>query len=256
MFQNATRVGTSSVRRNMLAVGSALGALALATASPAWAQAGDAAAASPAASAAAGTVDAAVTTPGVTPANPGDVVTTAGSVPTSSPEQQAAGAGNAADIVVTGSRITRSGFNSPTPVAVVGAERIEKLGANNLGDALFQVPAFRAGTTPSTSGLTAGTIGARFADLRGLGPTRTLVLLDGRRIVPSTSVSTVDLNVIPSILVQRTEVVTGGASAAYGSDAVAGVVNIIMDNKFEGVKSNVAIWHVALRRRQGLFGRR
>lgn len=149
------------------------------------------------------------------------------------------GASSVQDIVVTGSRIARSGFNSPTPVEVVSADRLQKLNATNLGDALFQVPAFRAGASPTTSGLVAGTIGARFADLRGLGPTRTLVLIDGRRIVPSTEISTVDLNIIPSILLQRTEVVTGGASAAYGSDAVAGVVNILMDNKFEGLKGNV-----------------
>ncbi|WP_404710880.1 TonB-dependent receptor plug domain-containing protein [Sphingomonas sp. MMS24-J13] len=144
-----------------------------------------------------------------------------------------------AEIVVTGSRIQRSGYNSPTPVAVVNQDRVEKLGATNIGDALFQVPAFRAGTSPTTSGLTAGTIGAHIADLRGLGATRTLVMIDGQRVVPSTSVNTVDLNLIPSVLVQRTDVVTGGASAAYGSDAVAGVVNIIMDNKFEGLKGNV-----------------
>jgi len=137
---------------------------------------------------------------------------------------------------VTGSRIARSGYSSPTPVAVVGSEKLQKLAVTNVGDALFQLPAFRAGSSPTTSGLTSGTIGARFADLRGLGPTRTLVLMDGRRIVPSTSISTVDLNIIPSILLQRSEVVTGGASAAYGSDAVAGVVNILMDNKFEGFK--------------------
>ncbi|MDB5718742.1 MAG: TonB-dependent receptor-like protein, partial [Sphingomonas bacterium] len=142
------------------------------------------------------------------------------------------------DIVVTGSRITRSGFETPTPVQVVGAERLEKLGLTNVGDALNQVPAFRPGITPTTSGITFGTIGSRLADLRGLGPTRTLLLLNGRRFVASTAQSTVDLNNIPSILLQRSEVVTGGASAAYGSDAVAGVVNLIMDDKFTGIKAN------------------
>lgn len=166
------------------------------------------------------------------------------SAPLSSLAAPVADAGSAStqsmqEIVVTGSRIARSGFNSPTPVAVVSADRLEKLNATNIGDALFQVPAFRAGSSPTTSGLTPGTIGARFADLRGLGPTRTLVLIDGRRVIPSTAISTVDLNVMPSILLKRTEVVTGGASAAYGSDAVAGVVNILMDNRFEGLKGNV-----------------
>ncbi len=141
------------------------------------------------------------------------------------------------EVVVTGSRIARSGFQAPTPVTVLSAARIEKLGIPNVGDLLNQIPAFRATTTPVVSGLTYGTIGARVADLRGLGATRTLVLLDGRRFVPSTSQGTVDLNNIPAILLQRSEVVTGGASAAYGSDAVAGVVNLILDTKLNGLRA-------------------
>ncbi len=142
------------------------------------------------------------------------------------------------EVVVTGSRIARSGFKTPTPVAILQAERLEQLGVTNIGEGLNMNPAFRAGTTPVTSGLTFGTIGSRLADLRGLGATRTLVLLNGRRVVASTSQATVDLNLMPSIIMSRTEVVTGGASAAYGSDAVAGVVNILMDNKLTGLKVN------------------
>jgi len=142
------------------------------------------------------------------------------------------------EIVVTGSRIARTGFTTPTPVAILQAERLEQLGVTNVGEALNMNPAFRAGTTPVTSGLTFGTVGSRLADLRSLGATRTLVLLNGRRIVASTSQATVDLNLMPSIIMSRTEVVTGGASAAYGSDAVAGVVNILMDNKLTGLKVN------------------
>lgn len=141
------------------------------------------------------------------------------------------------EVIVTGSRIARNGFSAPTPVTVMTAERIQKLGVTNVGDLLNQVPAFRATTTPTVSGITFGTIGARIADLRGLGATRTLVLVDGRRFVPSTSLGTVDLNNIPSILLQRSEVVTGGASAAYGSGAVAGVVNLIMDNRMNGLRA-------------------
>src|SRR5690606_26511178 len=81
-----------------------------------------------------------------------------------------------------------------------------------------------------------GNVGARVLDLRGLGGERTLVLVDGKRFVPSTQRGTVDINLIPSALVQRTEIVTGGASAAYGSDAVAGVVNFILDRDFQGLK--------------------
>ena len=144
------------------------------------------------------------------------------------------------EIIVTGSRLARpTGFTTPTPVTVLGQDRIEQLGVTTVGDALNALPSFRATFTPLTANLFATNIGARFADLRGLGPQRTLVLVDGRRFAPSTSLSTVDLNLIPTSLVQRTEVVTGGASAVYGSDAVAGVVNIILDKKLSGLRGTV-----------------
>jgi len=142
-------------------------------------------------------------------------------------------------IVVTGSRIA-SGFDRPTPVSVLGAERLEARGATNLGDALNELPAFRATSTPASTGLGAagGYVGGRILDLRGLGAVRTLTLVDGKRFVPSTTQATVDTNMIPSILLQRAEVVTGGASAVYGSDAVSGVVNLIIDKKFTGYRLN------------------
>jgi outer membrane receptor protein involved in Fe transport len=143
------------------------------------------------------------------------------------------------DIVVTGSRIAHTGFTSPTPVTVLGAERLEARAITNVGDALNELPSFRALVTPATQQAAGGNIGARVLDLRGLGAPRTLVLLDGKRFVPSTTTGTIDVNLIPSILVSRTEVVTGGASAAYGSDAVAGVVNFILDKKFEGFKGSI-----------------
>jgi len=143
------------------------------------------------------------------------------------------------EVVVTGSHITSSGFTTPTPVTVVGQERLETLGLTNVADALNEVPSFIPLVTPATQQAVGGNIGAQVLDLRGLGPSRTLVLLDGERFVPSTTTGTVDVNLIPSVLVQRTEVVTGGASAAYGSDAVAGVVNFILDKKFEGFKTSV-----------------
>jgi len=144
----------------------------------------------------------------------------------------------AAEIVVTGSRIARTGGNAPTPVTVIGADRIANTGATNVAEVLNQTPTFRASNGPNTQfvNFSANPIGVRQLDLRGLGPTRTLVLVDGRRFVPSTTQNTVDLNQIPTLLISRTEVVTGGASAAYGSDAVAGVVNVILDNKLEGLR--------------------
>jgi iron complex outermembrane recepter protein len=149
---------------------------------------------------------------------------------------------NLQQVVVTGSRIARAGFEAPTPVSVIGAERLEQRAATNIGDLLNELPAFRPTQTPASGGLGTGTggyFGGRVLDLRGLGPVRTLVLVDGKRFTPSTPQSTVDTNMIPSILVDRAEVVTGGASAAYGSDAVAGVVNFILDERLDGIKSNI-----------------
>lgn len=159
--------------------------------------------------------------------------------PAASTPAGAAGA-DGAEIVVTGSRLGRAGYDAPTPVNVVGADRLQNLGLNNVADALNQIPSFRPISSPSTNSFrVSGNIGARTLDLRGLGPTRTLTLIDGHRFVASSDNGTVDLNSIPSILVARSEVVTGGASAAYGADAVAGVVNIIIDRKLTGLKAEV-----------------
>ena len=153
---------------------------------------------------------------------------------------------NVEAIVITGSRLSASGFNAPTPVTVVGAEEIARQAAPNVAEILNQIPAFRAQSTPSTSAIFASNLGASTADLRGLGANRTLVLVDGRRVVAATTqggsftpANTVDLNMIPTSLISRTEVVTGGASAAYGSDAVAGVVNLILDTRFEGLRGSI-----------------
>lgn len=144
------------------------------------------------------------------------------------------------EIVVTGSRLGRTGYDAPTPVNVVGAERLETLGITNIGDALNQIPSFRPITSPAMNNFrVSSNIGARSLDLRGLGTARTLTLVDGRRFVPSSDNGTVDVNSIPSIMVQRAEVVTGGASAAYGADAVAGVVNLVLDTKLSGLKAEI-----------------
>jgi len=144
------------------------------------------------------------------------------------------------EIIVTGSRLA-TGFSAPTPVSVVGSARLEERGAANIADALNEVPAFRATNTPAATELraAAGYVGGRILDLRGLGAVRTLTLVDGKRFVPATTEATVDTNMIPSILLDRAEVVTGGASAAYGSDAVAGVVNLIINKKLNGIKGSV-----------------
>lgn len=145
------------------------------------------------------------------------------------------------EVIITGSRLGRSGYDAPTPVNVVGQERLNQLAITNVADALNQIPAFRPITSPATSNFrVSGNISARNLDLRGLGATRTLTLIDGRRFVTSADNGTIDINAIPTIMVQRAEVVTGGASAAYGADAVAGVVNLILNTKLEGFKAEIS----------------
>ena len=146
-------------------------------------------------------------------------------------------AAQAETIVVTGSRLARDGSEAPSPVTVIDAGLLEARGSTNVGDTLNELPAFRPFVTPATQQAVGGNVGARVLDLRGLGGERTLVLLDGKRFVPSTQRGTVDINLIPTALIARTEIVTGGASAAYGSDAVAGVVNFILNREFEGVRA-------------------
>ena len=142
------------------------------------------------------------------------------------------------EIQVTGTRlVVPSGFRSPTPMTVVDDAELESRMPTSLSDALNQLPVFRDSFTPASNGIsTVGSVGQSFLNLRGLGPARTLVLLDGRRVVPSTSAGTVDVSILPEALVQRVDTVTGGVSAVYGSDAVAGVVNFVLDDRFEGVK--------------------
>jgi len=142
-------------------------------------------------------------------------------------------------IVVTGSRLARSTFDTPQPVTVLGSEDFDQLQITNVGEGVAELPAFRPSTNPSTNGFGSFNVGAQIVNLRGLGVTRNLVLVDGRRFAPTTREGSVDLNFIPSTLVSRVEVVTGGASAAYGSDALAGVVNVILDSGLDGFKGQI-----------------
>ena len=154
-------------------------------------------------------------------------------------QAEAGPGGDVEQVVVTGSRIQRSGFTTPTPVTVIGQATFEQLQITNTGTLLNELPAFKANTTPTTNGFGSFNVGGTFINLRGLGVTRNLVLVDGHRIAPVTREGTVDLNIVPSALVDRTDVVTGGASAAYGSDAIAGAVNIILNHHMQGVKGQV-----------------
>jgi outer membrane receptor protein involved in Fe transport len=143
------------------------------------------------------------------------------------------------EVVVTGSRITATGFTAPSPITTISAANMEQLGLTNAGVALNQLPSFRADLTPNNNGFANFNLGAQIVNLRGLGAPRTLVLVDGHRFITSTREGTVDLNLIPSIMIERTEIVTGGASAAYGTDAISGAVNIILNTKLNGIKGQV-----------------
>lgn len=141
-----------------------------------------------------------------------------------------------AQVVITGSRIARASDDAPSPVTTLGSEELQRLQTTNIGAALSELPAFRASSNPSTNGFGSFNVGAQLVNLRGLGVTRTLILLDGRRFAPTTREGSADLNLIPSLLIDRTEMVTGGASAAYGSDAIAGVVNINLRKDITGLE--------------------
>ncbi|MFL6763390.1 MAG: TonB-dependent receptor [Sphingomicrobium sp.] len=142
-------------------------------------------------------------------------------------------------VIVTGSRLP-TGFSQPTPVTTVGAQQIERQAAATLGEVLAQIPSVARIDSPNTAGVTSRSGGQINPDLRNLGSSRTLVLVDGRRHVPTASNGTVDIKVVPTLLVNQVEVVTGGASAAYGSDAVSGVVNFILKKKIEGIQGTVS----------------
>ena len=152
------------------------------------------------------------------------------------------GDGGLEQIVVTGSHIKSAGFTSPTPLTTISSDEISKQATPDLIDYLSTLPVFAGNYTPQSSSQNAssGTAGTASINMRNLGANRTLVLIDGQRVVPSTVTGLVDVNMIPTQLLQRVDVVTGGASASYGSDAVAGVVNFILDKKFTGIKADLS----------------
>jgi iron complex outermembrane receptor protein len=142
-------------------------------------------------------------------------------------------------ITVTGTRIRRADYTSPTPTTTVDGEYLRDLGLVSVGDALTQNPTNVSRFQPSTTGSGSFFVGTTMANLRGLNPyfgTRTLTLVDSMRHVATNQGGGVDMNFIPSVIIDRMETVTGGASASYGSDAVAGVVNILLDKEFTGIK--------------------
>ncbi|WP_414902388.1 TonB-dependent receptor plug domain-containing protein [Sphingomonas flavalba] len=149
--------------------------------------------------------------------------------------------GDGSDIVVTATRTNRTGYTAPTPTTVLSLEQMNLAAPANLADFVNQLPALSGSVNPRNNNGTTngGTAGANLLNLRNLGVNRTLALLDGRRVVASTLTGAVDVNLLPTALVQRVDVVTGGASAAWGSDAVAGVVNFVLDDRYRGLKGKI-----------------
>ena len=140
-------------------------------------------------------------------------------------------------IVVTGSRIARPNIDSSVPLTTVDAVDLTSRGDISLGDALNELPSLRATFSQANSTRFIGTAGINRLDLRGMGTARTLVLVNGRRHVTSSpGTYDVDTNTIPVDLLERVDVITGGNSAIYGSDAVAGVVNFITKRDYDGIK--------------------
>lgn len=142
------------------------------------------------------------------------------------------------EVVVTGSHLASQGFDAPTPTLQLSAQQLQDRGSTNVGEFLNELPAFRESTS-NQNNPTNSAAGQVYADLRALGNIRTLTLVDGERFVPSAITGEVDLNLIPTVLVSRIDVVTGGASAVYGSDAISGVVNVILDKKLQGIKGQI-----------------
>ncbi|MGK0410465.1 MAG: outer membrane receptor protein involved in Fe transport, partial [Shewanella psychromarinicola] len=139
-------------------------------------------------------------------------------------------------ISVTGSRIIREGAVAPTPVTVITGDELLSTGVTNIGEALNQLPALGNTSSLANSGNSIGTSGLNLLDLRSMGTARTLVLVNGKRHVSSSAgTSSVDVNTIPSVWIDKVEVITGGASAIYGADAVTGVVNFILKKNVNGL---------------------
>ncbi len=147
-----------------------------------------------------------------------------------------------ATIVITGSRISRRDYNAESPISTLSSAAIAAAGQPSLDRVIGEMPQFEAAQGAAEVGDVQGSVGfgggASYSDLRGIGRNRSLVLMDGRRLMPSTPDGSIDLNTIPIALIDSVEVITGGASAAYGSDAVAGVANFKLRQHFSGVELN------------------
>jgi outer membrane receptor protein involved in Fe transport len=141
-------------------------------------------------------------------------------------------------IIVTGSRVISDAGSSPMPVTIVSTKQLRDTTPSNLADGLNKLPIFQGSQTIGRPGDGSQNFSSNTLNLRNFGVQRTLVLLDGHRAASSNSDGSVDIDTLPQMLVSRIDIVTGGASAVYGSDAVTGVVNFVLDKKFTGLKTD------------------
>lgn len=142
----------------------------------------------------------------------------------------------AAEIIVTGSRIGRKDYVAQSPIVTATTDAIQKAGSSTVDNYLRQLPQFRPGSGEFTNNSAGGTIGQSNLNLRGLGAQRNLVLMDGRRLQPSDINGAIDINTIPSLAIGNIEIISGGASATYGSDAMSGVVNFRLRTDLKGLE--------------------
>lgn len=139
-------------------------------------------------------------------------------------------------VTVTGSRVIKSNTKSPTPITSVSVAQMEATTPSDVPDALNKLPQIIGGRTPRTQGNGSNNNGGNVLALRNFGASRTLVLFNNHRVAPNNQDGSVNVDILPQILMKRVDIVTGGASAVYGSDAVSGVINFIVDDKFNGFK--------------------
>src|SRR5581483_3519947 len=157
------------------------------------------------------------------------------------PSPSAASAPLLEEITITGTRIRRKDLESTSPLITVDSAQIEQRAGLNLESYLNQLPNYNPAQTPTTDNFdvqpsAVNTVGISTISLRGFGPNRSLVLIDGHRTTPVNALMVTDINSIPAAMIERVESITGGASAVYGADAIAGVTNFILKKNFQGVQ--------------------
>src|SRR5262245_57725466 len=145
------------------------------------------------------------------------------------------------EVTITGSRITRRDYEANSPIVTIDTEAFEKQSGQNVESYLNQLPNYNPASSPTTTEddiqpTAVNSVGIATISLRGFGPNRSLVLLDGKRPVPANALMVTDVNSIPSAMLERVEIISGGASAVYGADAIGGVTNFILRKNFKGVR--------------------